>query len=131
MFSRRLAGIVLSLALAASNLGLCAGWQATPEARMACCSTMGNCPMHKSDSPSGSKGILTQADADRCCAVSEEGDSTPSAPGFSLSAPIALVANPVPSLEPAATVNLAAWGALASLPAAHVPKHLLLSVLLV
>ena len=37
VFSRRLSSVALTLALLAGNIGVCAAWAATPEARMACC----------------------------------------------------------------------------------------------
>ena len=66
-WSRRAAVLVLTLALVVGNAALCAGWAATPEARMACCAKEAECPMHKSDS-SDTDGhhVVTQAQADRC-----------------------------------------------------------------
>ena len=42
---RRVASVVCVLAFAQSAVALCAGWQATPEARMQCCQD-GACPLH-------------------------------------------------------------------------------------
>ena len=57
----------------------CEGWLSTAEARMACCANEQECPMHKAGQhPSGSNQRISQSDADRCCAASEDGDSLPS-----------------------------------------------------
>jgi hypothetical protein len=131
MFSRRFAAFALVFALSAGNLALCAGWEATPEARMACCSHGGTCPMHKADS-SGEKikRLVSQRDADRCCAAAERG-STPSAPSFVSS--IAVVPMPVahPIITAAVPPNFDSWRNLVPIRVRTIPKHLLLSVLLV
>ena len=99
-FSRRLSAVLLTLALAAGQAGVCAGWMPTPEERMACCSDDGPCPMHKSESEDGPTRDVTQAEADRCCAASEHEDSTPSQSyaGFFLTLAVAL--SPIPALLP-------------------------------
>src|SRR5215210_1006151 len=82
---RRTPAFILALVLAAAGWSGCAGWQASPEARIACCSSSGDCPMHSSaGSRAGSERVVTQAQADGCCAASDTHDSTPSAGGFSL-----------------------------------------------
>src|SRR5688572_1798613 len=78
MLFRRFPALVLTLALASGNVAVCAGWAATPEARMACCTDDGACPMHTSES--GSSRSISQAEADSCCASSEGDDSTQSNP---------------------------------------------------
>ena len=130
-FSRRLSVVLLTHALAAGQAGVCAGWMATPEARMACCSDDGPCPMHKSESEDGPTRVVTQAEADRCCAASEHEDSTPaqSSAGFFLTLAVAL--SPIPGLLPAPEAHADIWRASVPIPASHVPKHLLLSVFLV
>ena len=128
---RRLSALLLSLALSASHVALCAGWMTTPEARMACCSEGAACPMHKSDSPeSSSKSGVTQAEADSCCAASER-DSAPSASVFMLAVSFGVVPSPVPLVLPSAIAPSRAWRLLVPAPSTHVPKHLLLSVFLV
>ncbi len=132
-FSKRLSVALLTLALAAGQAGVCAGWMATPEARMACCSDDGPCPMHKSESEDGPKPtrVVTQAEADRCCAASEHEDSTPSQSnaGFFLTLGVAL--SPILALLPEPEPHPGIWRASVPIPASHVPKHLLLSVFLV
>jgi len=131
---RRTAAFVVALALAAAGWAECAGWQASPEARMACCSDHGDCPMHGSTEPGGgSERVVTQAQADTCCAASGTNDSTPSAVAFSLSLSAALVPSTLSTLPPilAPPASFGAWRTHAPLPLGQVPKHVLLSVFLI
>ena len=131
-FSKRLSAVVVTLALAAGQAGVCAGWMASPEARMACCSDDGPCPMHKSDSENEeSTRVVSQAEADRCCAASEQDDSAPSPSNLAFSVTLAVVISPVPVLIPEPEAHADVWRASVPIPDAHVPKHLLLSVFLV
>lgn len=98
---------------------------------MACCSDEGPCPMHTSESEDGSTRVLTQAEADRCCAASEQGDSAPSPSGPALFVALGIVLHPVPALLPDPPAHVELWRASVPLPTAHVPKHVLLSVFLV
>ena len=129
---RRAAALLVALTLGAAGWAECAGWQATPEARMACCLDSAVCPMHGSPEPgSGSGSLVTQAQADSCCAASDANDSTPSAGAFSLSLSAILVTSPLATLAPVtAPAPLDAWRAQVPLSGAHVPKHVLLSVFL-
>ena len=130
--ANRLSAVFLTLALVAGQAGVCAGWMATPEARMACCSDQGLCLMHKSDSADDeSKGVVSQAEADRCCAASEQDDSAPSPTGPAFSVTLAVALSPVSALIPAPQAAVELWRASVPIPTAHVPKHLLLSVFLV
>jgi hypothetical protein len=120
------------LALFAGNVTMCAGWQATPGARMACCMNGTNCPMHKSESHDhSSKTRLTQAQADTCCAASaQRRDSSTAGSTFAGPAAIALV--PItPFTVPLNAFASDQWRALVPLPVSSIPKHLLLSVFLV
>ena len=130
-FGRRLSAVFLALALAAGQAGVCAGWMATPEARMACCSENGPCPMHTSESEDGPTGVVTQAEADRCCAASEHEDSTPSQSNAGVFLTLAVALSPVPALLPEPEPHPGIWRASVPIPVSHVPKHLLLSVFLV
>ena len=78
--ARTIAATLISV-LTAGPVGLCAGWQATAEERMACCVEGVACPMHvaERDHADGNQAI-TQAEADSCCAASE-GDTSSSAKG--------------------------------------------------
>jgi hypothetical protein len=131
-FVQRFAAVALTLGLMAGNAAICAGWLPTPEARMACCAD-GECPMHKGDSHrSGSERILTQAQADRCCASSERENSNQSNPSFATAITAAVLgAGTVLPVSVPALVLSDAWRTSAPLPVASVPKRLLLSVFLV
>jgi hypothetical protein len=129
---RRLAAIVAVLALCAGNVAVCAGWQATPEARMACCTDDAECPMRKSEGHDHSPNTaLSQAQADSCCAASTQRRDSPAAGSpFASSGAITLV--PVVAVVAPTTAALPQeWRALAPLPVSTIPKHLLLSVLIV
>ena len=131
-FSRRLSAVLLTLALVAGQVGVCAGWMSSPEARMACCSDDGTCPMHKSESKDdGPTRVITQAEADRCCAASEQDDSAPSPSSAAFFVALGVVLGPVPALLPDPQARVELWRASVPIPTAHVPKHLLLSVFLV
>jgi hypothetical protein len=131
-FGRRLSAVFLALALVAGQAGVCAGWMSTPEARMACCSEDGPCPMHKSDSEDDeSKRVVSQAEADRCCAASEQENSAPSPTGPAFSVTLAVALSPIPGVLPAPEAHADIWRASVPIPIGHVPKHLLLSVFLV
>lgn len=129
MFCRHVSALLLTIALAAGNVALCAGWLATPEARMACCSEGASCPMHTQHQ--GSEQGISQAEADSCCAASERGDAAPLSSSFVLSVSLAVIPSPVPFVLPELATSLAAWRPPVPVPRGHIPKHLLLSVLLV
>ena len=129
----RLAALALAFGLVAGNAGVCAGWIASPEARMACCADGVECPMHKGDSRgSGSERVLTQAQADSCCAAAEGQNSNQSNPSFvtAITAAVLGVGVVLPADVPA-LVRSDAWRTSAPIPSAPVPKHVLLSVFLV
>lgn len=81
MFARsRLLAAALLATLLAGPVAVCGGWQATPEARMACCLEGAECSMHPSEDRGGiERRAVTQADADSCCAASEQNDASPTA----------------------------------------------------
>ena len=100
---------------------------------MACCSESGECPMHKGDSQSsGSARVLTQAQADSCCASSERKNSDQTNPSFvtAISAAVLGVGVVLPANVPSLVLS-DAWRTSAPIPIAPVPKHVLLSVFLV
>ena len=130
-FSRRLPAVLLSLAFAAGQAGVCDGWMSSPEARMACCSDDGACPMHRSESEDGPTRVVTQADADRCCAAAEQDDSAPSPTGPTFTATLAVTLSPLPALLPQPQLHVSISRPSVPIPTAHVPKHVLLSVFLV
>jgi len=126
---RRIASVVCVLAFAQSAVALCAGWQATPDARMQCCQD-GACPLHHHDH-GGPPTHVTQAAADDCCAQSAPQESSPSKAAFAPTITYAVLASAPPgvlSLAPAMAIS-APWETPS--PPTHVPKYFLLSVLLV
>ncbi len=130
---RRLSAVLLAAGLLAGDAAVCAGWLATPEARMACCSEGHECPMHKGDShSSGSARVLTQAQADSCCASAEGQNSNQSTPSFvtAITAAVLGVGVVLPAKVPALVLS-DAWRTSVPIPIAQVPKHVLLSVFLV
>ncbi len=109
----------------------CEGWQATEDARMACCMADGSCPM-KSDSPASSTHrSVTQAEADGCCASATR---SPSRGSQSFAAPALAIAamdgpvDPLPANPADARTGCRVFD---FLPASPAPRHLLLSVFLV
>jgi|SRR5215471_3656938 len=129
--ARRFAALASVLTLCVGNLAVCAGWQATPEARMACCKSGTSCPMHKSESHGSSTRVISQSQADNCCAAA----SNRTQPSVASSSFVEPGATPLPPLAglvvQAPALALREWRALVPLPISPVPKHLLLSVLLV
>jgi hypothetical protein len=130
---RRTAALVVALTLSTAGWAECAGWQGTPEARMACCSGPGPCPMHGStERGSGAETVVTQAQADRCCAASDDDHSMPSAAAFSLSRSLAPATGALSTLVPVtAPASVDAWHTHAPRPVAQVATHVLLSVFLI
>ena len=131
-FSRTSSAILVTLALVVGHGGVCAGWMPTPEARMACCSDSRPCPMHKSEPDDGAAArVITQAEADRCCAASAQEDSAPSPTNAAFLVTLAVALSPIPALLPQFELRPEIWRASVPIPTAQVPKHLLLSVVLV
>jgi hypothetical protein len=129
---RRLAAIAMTAMLSAGNLAACAGWQPTPEARMACCTDEAACPMHAS-AAQGSEPtrVLTQTEADRCCGGATDRTSSNSAGTTSSSTAIAALPLFAAAIASVSTPALQQWRALVPHPVSPVPKHLLHTVLLV
>ena len=132
-FSRRVSAVVLAAILAAANGAVCAGWLPTPEARMACCTEGALCPMHKGDSrDAASDRVITQAEADNCCASSERDTSRQSDAAFVVAISSAVLGNGVvmPAAVPALVLS-DGWRTAAPTPTVPIPRHVLLSVFLV
>ena len=130
---RRLAALALTFGLVTGNAAICAGWMPTPEARIACCADGAECPMHKGHShSSASERVLTQAQADSCCASAEGQNSNQSNPSSVTAITAAVLGAGVvlPANIPALVLS-DAWRTSAPIPIARVPKHVLLSVFLV
>ena len=131
-FIHRFSALALTLALLAGNAAVCAGWMPTPEARMACCNESGTCPMHKSDaSDSHASHVLTQAQADTCCASSNHESGQSSGPFVgSITLAVLGTASVLPTVAPSLVLS-DGWRTAVPIPAAPIPKHVLLSVYLV
>jgi hypothetical protein len=132
MLVHRLSAVLLCLGFVAGNAAVCEGWLPTPEARMACCADA-ECPMHKGGSDeSVSQRVLTQAEADACCAASERKQSDTPNPTHivSIAAPVLVtgivLAAPIP-----ARVMSDGWRTESPNLIPPVRRHLLLSVFLV
>jgi hypothetical protein len=130
--ARQVAAVTIVLAMTIGSPAVCGGWTAAADDRRACCVEETGCPMrgpsvHHSHAFPGT----TQAQADACCAASESRKSSPTTPHFTNIAspslvPIALpfvVAAPIP-------VDLSTRLTPVRRPG-PVPRHLLLSVLIV
>ena len=132
VLGRRLVALAAVLTLCVGNVAVCAGWQATPEARMACCRDEATCPLHKSEShDSGTGHMVSQAQADNCCAGSERTHWTTTNSTFIPTGIVALAPATISVVTSPNVPALQGWRALVPLPVSPVPKHLLLSVLLV
>ena len=129
----RVIALTLSLMLVAGNAALCAGWARTSEARMSCCLDPQTCPMHKGEShDSGAKRVVSQQQADSCCATSEQRQA--SQPDLTL---LTVVPGPVhgsgvavATSDSTSTANRV-WRSIGPVPIPAVPRHVLLSVFLV
>ena len=128
--ARRAAAVAAILTLAIGNVVACAGWQPAPEARMACCASGERCPMHVSESASaGPARAITQVEADTCCAGESNRTQSPAA-ALAFASPALLPVPGSPVVAPA-VLALDCWRAADPYPVSPVPKHLLLSVLLI
>jgi hypothetical protein len=130
-FSRVLAVLLLVLATAQGNVAMCAGWKPTPEARRACCAAGAICPMRpQSRATTVTRHAISQQAADACCAAAA-GDDAPPAAAFALPVPVAIWAFVVWPADPRLDW-LRAVRAVESPPSSSgVPRHLLLSVILI
>ena len=82
--------------------------------------------------PPGSERIVTQVQANSCCAAAEGQNSNQSNPSFvtAITATVLGVGVVLPANVPALVLS-DAWRTSAPIPIAPVPKHVLLSVFLV
>ena len=129
----RIVALALTLLLSGGNALVCGGWAATPEARMACCTDAGDCPMHGGDSDGGrSSTAISQAQADACCAASERDRSSQPNPAAVMAISNAVLGpGVIVPADVATLVRSDAWRTHTPLPVTPVPRHLLLSVFLV
>jgi hypothetical protein len=128
----RLTAITLAvLATAAGQVAICSSWKPTPEARKACCTSASTCPLRgRAAASNHARHHVSQADADACCAVSDRREVPPGA-AFALTAPIAVALAALPAFEPVPSEVRRTRADESPPPRSAVPRHLLLSVLLV
>ena len=118
--------------LAVAGLAPCAGWQATPEARRACCAPGGGCAGHESQSNGQASGtFVSQTAADNCCATSQRSDSSPVTSSAVPAVTLAILSTPVPTLQPERIAYREGVPWPGHRHPSPVPKHLLLSVFIV
>jgi hypothetical protein len=117
---------VMTAVLAVGNLAVCAGWAATAEERMACCAQDDQCAMHRATH--GEK-VVTQAEADTCCAASEKDHSARSAQLLVLTVPPVKI--DYATVDALLATHAAAPRRIADHHVSKRARHLLLSVLLV
>ena len=132
MVAKRLSALALALALMAGNAAVCAGWMSSSEARMACCSESGACPMHSGNSHDSGSDRVSQAQADNCCADSERENSNQPNLTFLAAISSAVLGSGVVVPAPVPAFVLSdGWRSSMPIPIAPPQKHLLLSVFLV
>jgi hypothetical protein len=127
----RVVSAIVALVLTAGGVSLCAGWEATADARMACCTKRSACAMRRGTADSKATRV-TQAQADACCATADRPESTPSSTAIVVHPPLVSVAALVVALASTTTLE-PEWGSATSPPGFRigVPRHLLLSVFLI
>lgn len=100
---------------------------------MACCSKGDACPMHDGESHrTGSGRVITQSQADSCCAASEREDSRQPGPTVAATITTAVLGTvtAAPDSVPARVLS-DGWRTQVPIPTPQIPKHVLLSVFLV
>lgn len=130
---RHCSAAALVVTLSVANLGVCAGWASTAQARLDCCASGTACPMKHSGGGDADGGQgLSQSEADACCAAAEPGGSTQSGPTLaSTISPAVLGAGAVmPLLRP---VEHRSWTRSGDPPPSAIPddRYLLLTVFLI
>jgi len=131
LLARHIGAITLVLFISGGDAALCAGWEVTAEARMACC-VSGACPMHQSGQHgSDSADTVSQAEADICCVASESAGPTPTSPVFAVVLPSAIPVQQLFAFVSPLILMADATREPIPLSGSLVPKHLLLSVFLI
>ena len=124
--ARRIGAVAIVVAICVGNLAVCAGWQATPQARMACCTNRTSCAMHGSDD---AVVAISQEQADGCCA--SQSSRTQSSVADSQVLPSKAIALAIVTNVVVTVPAVQAWRTVLPLPVSPVPKHLVLSILLI
>lgn len=129
----RFPALLVVFALLMNTWVQCVASVSTPEARMACCTDEDPCPMHQNgrDGASSTDSRVNQAQADACCASAEPWPSTPSSTSHIATFTFAFQSTVLSAdLVDIATVRQGCRD-VSAISATRVPRHLLLSVLLV
>lgn len=131
-FLSRLIALALTALVTAGNAAVCEGWASTPEARMDCCAGDNPCPMHPTESErSGATRVVTQAQADSCCALSEQEQAGQSSQPFAAPVSIAVLGPGIVVVPaPPRLVVTDTWRTGAPAPPPPVSRHVLLAVFL-
>ena len=132
MRAQRFAALSIIIAMILGSPATCAGWAQSANERRACCVEETGCPMGETPvrHSHGSEGV-TQAQADACCAATESRKSSPIAPQFTSIGSVSLAPGGLSLVvaSPAALVLTAR--STPERPPGSIPRHLLLSVLIV
>jgi hypothetical protein len=124
--------VALTFALVTNVVAQCAGWSASPEARMACCVEGVACPMHKPHGAGSSGRTMSQADADACCANAEASQSSSSQPSVNpASSPLLLLSAVALDSIPPVALEYERWRTPIPSRVSPTPRYVLLSVFLI
>lgn len=126
----RLAATIAVLGLVPGTAtALCAGWEPSAEARRACCAA-GLCGNDHRGSPTARGGlVISQVEADSCCAESESGQQSASPSLVTAPLPVPDTGSVLLASPPLPTYSVVRWAA--PPPTDHVPKHIRVSVFLI
>lgn len=126
----RLAATVAVLGLVPGTAtALCAGWQPSADARRACCAAGLCADDHRGAPTAGGDLVISQVEADSCCAESESGQQSASQSLITAPLPVPVTGSVLLALPPLSTHSVVRWAAPPQ--SDHVPKHIRLSVFLI
>lgn len=129
ILSRRVAALLLALAVLGGHPALCRASAGIPEGRMACCPPDASCPMHASPGTADDAAVSAARPAPDCCAASPS--APPDARAGSPARPLGVDLPAALSVAPAGPVTAARCVAPpAGTHAPPVRRHALLSVYL-
>lgn len=130
--ARRFLALTTISAMMIGSSGICVGWTASADDRRACCVEETGCPKHEvpMHHPHASTGV-TQAQADACCAATESRRSSPTTPHLTRTASVSLAPSALSLIVDQPAAPFLCTRTAPARPPGTVPRHLLLSVLLV
>jgi hypothetical protein len=132
MRARRFAALSIILAMILGSPAICAGWARSAAERLACCVEEIGCPMHEPPvHQSHASAGVTQAQADACCAASESRKSSPTTQHFTNIGSASLAPSVLSLIVTSPTALVPTTRSTPARPPGPVPRHLLLSVLIV